>query len=64
MMKSKGDQYIIYGLFVEDMMHIYSCDAIAMKDEFLALYKKDFDITGGSKMQNISTPGYSCWAVR
>ena len=30
-------------------MHIYSCDA--MKDEFLALYKKDFDITGGTKME-------------
>ena len=22
-----------------------------MKDEFLALYKKDFDITGGTKME-------------
>ncbi len=22
-----------------------------MKDEFLALYKKDFEITGGSKME-------------
>ncbi len=31
------------------MIHIYSCDA--MKDEFLALYKKDFEITGGSKME-------------
>ncbi len=31
------------------MMHIYSCDA--MKDEFLALYKKGFKITGGSKME-------------
>ncbi len=45
-MKSKGDEYIIHGLFVDDMMHIYSCDAI--NDEFLALYKKDFDITGGT----------------
>jgi hypothetical protein len=48
-MKSKGDEYIIHGLFVDDMRHIYSCDA--MKDEFLALYKKDFDITGGTKME-------------
>ena len=24
-----------------------------MKDEFLALYKKDFEITGGSKMETI-----------
>ncbi len=31
------------------MMHMYSCDA--MKDEFLALYKKDFDITGRTKME-------------
>jgi hypothetical protein len=34
-MKRKGDEYIIHGLFVDDMMHIYSCDA--MKDEFMAL---------------------------
>jgi hypothetical protein len=31
------------------MMHIYSC--YAMKDEFLALYKKDFEITDGGKME-------------
>ncbi len=43
-MKCKLDEYIIHGLFFDDMMHMYSCDA--MKDEFLALYKKDFDITG------------------
>ena len=42
-MKCKGDEYIIHGLSVDDMMHIYSCSA--RKDEFLALYKKDFDIT-------------------
>ena len=44
-----GDEYIIHGLFGDDMMHIYSCNAV--KDEFLALYKKDFDITGGIKMK-------------
>ena len=48
-MKRKGAEYIIHGLFVDDMMHIYSSDL--MKDEFLALYKKDFEITGGSKME-------------
>ncbi len=42
-------QIYYHGIFVDDMMHIYSCDA--MKDEFLALYKKDFDITGGNKME-------------
>ena len=50
-MKRKGAEYIIHGLFVDDMMHIYSCDA--MKDEFLALYKKDFEITGGDKMEMV-----------
>ena len=34
-MKHKGSEYIIHGLFVDDMMHIYSSDEI--KDEFLAL---------------------------
>ncbi len=48
-MKRKGDKYIIHGLFVDDMMHIYSCDA--MTDEFLALYYKDFNITGGTEME-------------
>jgi hypothetical protein len=48
-MKHNGAQYIIHGLFVDDTMHIYSCDAT--KDEFLALYKKDFEITGGSKIE-------------
>ena len=48
-MKRKGSDYIIHGLFVDDMMHIYSSDE--MKDEFLALYKKDFEITEGGKME-------------
>ncbi len=48
-MKRKGAKYIIHELFVDDMMHIYSC--YAMKDESLALYKKDFEITGGDKME-------------
>ena len=48
-MKCTGDEYIIYGLLVDDMMYINSCNA--MKDEFLALYKKDLDITGGTKME-------------
>jgi hypothetical protein len=48
-MKHKDDEYIIHGLFVDDMMHIYSCDAV--KVGFLALYEKDFNITGGTKME-------------
>ena len=55
-MKRKGDEYIIHGLFVDDMMHIYSCDA--MKDEFLALYKKDFDIITASTLAGCG------WSVR
>ncbi len=49
MMKHHDAEYIIHGLFVDDMMHIYSFDV--MNDEFLALYKKNFEITGGSKME-------------
>ncbi len=48
-MQRSGSEYIIHGLFVDDMMHIYSCDAI--KDEFMKLYSKDFEITGGSLMK-------------
>ena len=48
-MKRNGSDYIIHGLFVDDMMHMYSSDE--MKDEFLALYKKDLEITGGCKME-------------
>ena len=42
------------------MMHIYSCNA--RKDEFVALYKKDFEITGGSKMETF--PGHGDRAKR
>ena len=48
-MKHIGSEYIIHCLFVDDMMHIYSCNAI--KDEFMKLYSKDFEITGGSLMK-------------
>ena len=48
-MKHKGSEYIIHGLSVDDMMRIYSSDE--MKDEFLALYKKDFELNGGDKME-------------
>ena len=42
-------KYIIHSLFVDDMMHIYTSDE--MKDECLALYKKDFENTCGGKME-------------
>ncbi len=34
----RASEYIILGLFFDDMMHIYSRDAI--KDEFMQLYSK------------------------
>ncbi len=48
-MKHNGSEYIIHRLFIDDMMHIYSCDAI--KDKFVQLYSKDFDMTGGCLME-------------
>jgi hypothetical protein len=49
LMKHSGSEYIIHGLFVDDMMHIYSCDAI--KDGFMKFYSKDFEITGHNQMK-------------
>jgi hypothetical protein len=47
--KTKGSDYIIHGLFVDDMMHISSCDEL--KKEFMDKYSKDFEITGGGLMK-------------
>ncbi len=41
--KTKGSEYIIHGLFVDDMMHISSCDKL--KKEYMDKYSKDFEIT-------------------
>jgi hypothetical protein len=51
--KLEDAKYIIHGLFVDDMMHIYSCDA--MKDEFLALYRRRWKQDG-------NIPGDDCRA--
>jgi hypothetical protein len=48
-MKRQGDDFIIHGLFVDDMMHVPTCDAL--KQEFMAKYTKDFQITGGGLME-------------
>ena len=48
-MKRDGDDFIIHGLFVDDMMHVPTCDRL--KAEFLEKYTKDFDITGGGLME-------------
>ncbi len=42
--KCQGDYFIIHSLFVDDMMHVPTCDAL--KQEFMAKYTKDFQITG------------------
>ena len=48
-MKREGADFIIHGLFVDDMMHVPTCDRL--RNEFLELYKKDFEITGGGLME-------------
>ncbi len=48
-MKRKGSDFIIHGLFVDDMMHVPTCDEL--RDEFMAKYKKNFDITGEGLME-------------
>jgi hypothetical protein len=48
-LKRSGSEYIIHSLFVDDLMQFYFFDAI--KDKFMQLYSKYFEITGGSQMQ-------------
>ena len=48
-MKRQGSDFIIHGLSVDDMMHVPTCDKL--RDEFLQLYQKDFEITGGGLME-------------
>ena len=46
-MKRQGSDFIM--LFVEDMMYVPTCDKL--RYEFLVLYQKDFEITGGGLME-------------
>jgi hypothetical protein len=39
----------MHGLFVDYMMHVPTCDKL--RNEFLTLYQKDFEITGGGLME-------------
>jgi hypothetical protein len=48
-MKGDGSDFIIHGLFVDDMMHVPTCERL--KKEFMDKYSKDFDITGGGLME-------------
>ena len=42
-MKRKGKEWIVHGLFVDDMAHASTCPKL--KKRFIHEYKKDFDIT-------------------
>jgi hypothetical protein len=48
-MKRSGDDFIIHGLFVDDMMHVTTSDALL--DEFMKKYTADFNVTGGGLME-------------
>ncbi len=48
-MKWVGGDFIMHGLFVDDMMHAPTCDKLW--DEFLEPYSMDFEITGGGIME-------------
>jgi hypothetical protein len=48
-MKRQGDDFVFHGLFVDDMMHIRSWDAL--KQEFMEKYTKDFNISGRGLME-------------
>ncbi len=47
--KTKGSDYIIHGLFVDDKMHISSCEDLTK--ELIDKYSKDFEVTGGGLMK-------------
>ena len=44
-MHSVGNEFILHGLFVGNMMHIST--STKLKEEFMSKYSKDFKITGG-----------------
>ena len=45
-----GNEFILHGLFVDDMMHIST--SAELKEEFMSKYSKDFKITGGGLMKS------------
>ena len=47
-MKLEGKDFIIHGLFVDDMQHTSTSQALM--DEFMHAYSRDFEITGGEIM--------------
>ncbi len=49
-MKWDGEDFILHGLFVDDMSTVPNSDHL--KKQFLALYSADFDVTGEDLMQS------------
>ncbi len=47
----QGSDFMMHGLFVDDMMHWHVPTSDNLRDEFLALYQKDFEITGGGLIE-------------
>jgi hypothetical protein len=48
--KKDGKDFIIHGLFVDDMQHASTSEKLWQ--EFLTLYSRDFEITGGDLMKD------------
>ncbi len=48
-MKSEGKNFILHGLFVDDIMHIATNNKL--KHEFMEKYSRDFNIIGGCFMK-------------
>ncbi len=49
-MRREGKDFILHGLFVDDMMH--TSNNARPKEEFMKKYSKDFNITGGDLMKS------------
>jgi hypothetical protein len=49
-MKWDGDDVILHGLFVDDMSTVPTTDHL--KEEFMALYLANIDVTGGDLMHS------------
>ena len=60
-MKWEGDDFILHGLFVDDMSTIPTSDHL--KEEFMALYSADFDVTGGDLMKSFLGWKWNSWRV-
>ncbi len=48
-MKHCGADFLIHGLFVDDMMHVTTSDAL--RDKFMKKYTADFKVTSGGLME-------------